>query len=50
MIKSTATGSFANGATCAITMTYANGVISLNRGTLDGSLVLTFTMDVYVAM
>ena len=49
-VKSTATGSFASGATCSITMSYSNGIISLNRGTLDGSLVLTFTMDVYVAM
>lgn len=49
-VKSTATGSFTSGASCPITMSYSNGVISLNRGTLDGSLVLTFTMDVYVAM
>ncbi len=49
-VKSTASGTFSSGAACDVTMTYSNGVISLNRAGLSGSLVLTFVMDVYIAV
>lgn len=49
-IKSTASGTFSSGSSCAPIISYSNGVISLNREAVSGSLVLTFVMDVYVAL
>lgn len=49
-IKSTASGTFTKGDSCSPIISYSNGVISLNRGAIDGSLVVTFVMDVYVAL
>lgn len=49
-IKSTASGTFTKGDSCSPIISYSNGVISLNRGAFDGSLVVTFVMDVYVAL
>ena len=49
-IKSTASGTFSSGASCSPIISYSNGVISLNREAISGSLVITFVMDVYVAL
>lgn len=49
-VKSTAAGTFPKGATCSPIISYSNGVISLNRGAIDGSLVVTFIMDIYIAL
>lgn len=49
-IVATAAGSFSKNATCEIEISYSNGVISLNRTGLSGSLVLSFIMDIYVIL
>ena len=49
-IKSTASGTFSSGASCSPIISYSNGVISLNREAISGSLVITFVMDVYIAL
>ena len=49
-VKATTAGTFPRGETCSPIVSYSNGVISLNRGAIDGSLVITFIMDVYIAL
>lgn len=49
-VKATTAGTFPRNATCSPIVSYSNGVISLNRGAIDGSLVITFIMDVYIAL
>lgn len=49
-VKATTAGTFPKGASCSPIISYSNGIISLNRGAIDGSLVITFVMDVYIAL
>lgn len=49
-VKSTASGTFSKNATCDPVIAYSNGIISLNRTAISGSLVISFIMDVYVAL
>lgn len=49
-VKSTAAGTFPKNATCGPIVSYSNGTISLNRGAIDGSLVVSFFLDVYIAL
>ena len=49
-VKSTTSGTFSSGASCSILISYSDGVISLNRDAISGSLVISFIMDVYIAL
>ena len=49
-VKATTAGTFPKNATCSPIVKYSNGVISLNRGAIDGSLVVSFIMDIYIAL
>lgn len=48
-VKATTAGTFPRNAVCSPIISYSNGVISLNRSAIDGSLVVTFIMDIWVA-
>lgn len=49
-VKSTTAGTFAKNDSVGPIISYSNGVISLNRGALSGSLVVSLFMDVYIAL
>lgn len=49
-IVATASGSLSKNAECSPEISYSNGILSLNRTGLSGSLVLSFIMDIYVCV